>query len=173
MQTLRLRDFDLEIGPGDGQTYPVAVLNSPSGQARATMAFPFPTAEALKTELAAVEDAVLGTGGAAANQRVQNFGARLFHALFSDEVRTVYDRSQQATSAAGEGLRIKLPRQRARPGYGAVGVPLRPAAGRVRRPLATPPSFATWNCRWASRIWRSSRRSASSASWPTRPASPR
>ncbi len=108
METLRLRDFDLEIGPGDGQTYPVAVLNSPSGQARATMDFPFPTTDALKAELAAIEDAVLGTGGAAANQRVQNFGARLFHALFTDEIRTVYDRSQQATSAAGEGLRIKL-----------------------------------------------------------------
>lgn len=108
METLRLRDFDLEIGPGDGSNYPVAVLNSPSGQARATMDFPFATTDALQAELAAIEDAVLGTGGAAANQRVQNFGARLFHALFADEVRTVYDRSQQATSAAGEGLRIKL-----------------------------------------------------------------
>ena len=108
METLRLRDFDLEIGPGDGSNYPVAVLNSPSGQARATMAFPFADPDALSAELAAIENAVLGAGGAAANQRVQNFGARLFHALFTGEVRTVYDRSQQATSAAGEGLRIKL-----------------------------------------------------------------
>ena len=108
MDTLRLRDFDLEIGPGDGTNYPVAVLNSPSGQARASMVFPFAGPDALEAELAAIEDAVLGTGGAAANQRVQNFGARLFHALFTDEIRTVYDRSQQATAAAGEGLRIKL-----------------------------------------------------------------
>ena len=72
------------------------------------MVFPFAGPDALEAELAAIEDAVLGTGGAAANQRVQNFGARLFHALFTDEIRTVYDRSQQATAAAGEGLRIKL-----------------------------------------------------------------
>ncbi|MEZ4767925.1 MAG: CHAT domain-containing protein [Caldilineales bacterium] len=108
MDTLRLRDFDLEIGPGDGASYPVAVLNSPSGQARATMAFPFAGPDALDAELAAIEAAVLGTGGKAATEQVQNFGARLFHALFTDEIRTVYDRSQQATAAAGEGLRIRL-----------------------------------------------------------------
>ena len=28
-------DFDLEIGAGDGLTYPLAVLHSPAGNARA------------------------------------------------------------------------------------------------------------------------------------------
>ncbi|MEI2692204.1 MAG: hypothetical protein V9H69_21850 [Anaerolineae bacterium] len=62
-----MRDFDLEISPADNDgRYPVAVLNSPSGQARAAMDFPWKPAE-LATRLEALEDAVLG-GGAAAGQ---------------------------------------------------------------------------------------------------------
>ena len=34
-------DFDLEIGEGAGREYPVAVLRSPAGEARATMRFPY------------------------------------------------------------------------------------------------------------------------------------
>jgi hypothetical protein len=41
-------------------------------------------------------------------QAVQHFGAQLFEALMHDDVRSVYDMSRQATSANGQGLRIKL-----------------------------------------------------------------
>lgn len=105
MDQLRLRDFEIEISPVDDDgRYPVAVLNSPSGQARAAMAFPWPSAE-LATRLANLEDAVLG--GAESSQ-VQIMGAQLFDALLAGEVRTVYSRSRQAVADSGEGLRLKL-----------------------------------------------------------------
>lgn len=106
MNLLHLRDFDIEIGPtgADGR-YPTAVLNSPSGQARAAMTFPWAAAD-LEARLAALENAVLD-GGAAA-QDAQRFGSQLFDALLAGEVRTVYDRSRQAVAASGEGLRLKL-----------------------------------------------------------------
>jgi tetratricopeptide (TPR) repeat protein len=107
MNLLRLRDFDIEIGPAVGNRYPVAVLNSPSGQARAAMNFPWEPAE-LEARLAALEDAVLGGGGAAAGQDTRTFGSQLFDALLTGEVRTVYDRSRQAVEGSGEGLRVKL-----------------------------------------------------------------
>lgn len=105
MDNLRLRDFDLEISPAaaDGR-YPVAVLSSPSGQARASMSFPW-TADDMDGRLAALEDAVLG---GAAGEEAQLFGSQLFDALLSGEVRTVYDRSRQAAASSGEGLRIRL-----------------------------------------------------------------
>ncbi len=105
MDRLRLRDFDIEISPAgaDGR-YPVAVLSSPSGQARAAMVFPWKPAE-LQARLVALEDAVLGSG---AGQDAPTFGGQLFDALLAGEVRTVYDRSRQAVSSSGEGLRIRL-----------------------------------------------------------------
>ncbi len=106
MNLLRLRDFDIEISPAtaDGR-YPVAVLNSPSGQARAAMAFPWQPAE-LEARLARLEDAVLG--GSTAEGDAQAFGSQLFDALLAGEVRTVYDRSRQAVDGSGEGLRLRL-----------------------------------------------------------------
>lgn len=105
MDILRLRDFDLEISPAaaDGR-YPVAVLNSPSGQARAAMSFPWTPAE-LEARLVTLEDAVLD---GAAPVQMQTFGSQLFDALLAGEVRTVYDRSRQAVADSGEGLRLKL-----------------------------------------------------------------
>jgi len=107
MDTLRLRDFDLEISPADNDgRYPVAVLNSPSGQARAALDFPWKPAE-LAARLEALEDAVLD-GGAAAGQDARTLGSQLFDALLAGEARTVYDRSRQAVADSGEGLRIRL-----------------------------------------------------------------
>jgi len=106
MDILRYRDFEIEISPGTAGRYPVAVLDSPSGQGRSTMTPPWDRA-GLEMQLAALEDAVLD-GGQGASQVVQTFGAQLFDALFVDDVRTVYDRSRQAVVDSGEGLRIKL-----------------------------------------------------------------
>jgi hypothetical protein len=70
------------------------------------MAFPY-APEDMEAGLARLEDAIL-TGGPEAEQLVQDFGQQLFQALFSGEVRTVYDRSRQAMHDAGQGLRLKL-----------------------------------------------------------------
>ena len=55
-------DFDLEIGPGIGQEYPVAVIRSPAGEARETMHFPF-DALALENRLKDLQIALLRSGG--------------------------------------------------------------------------------------------------------------
>ena len=106
MKQLHYRDFEIEIAPNQGNRYPVAVLHSPSGQARNMMRLPFDPA-ALEQQL----DALKKTDGAADSwptQIVKQFGSQLFEALIHDEVRSIYDMSRQATIANGQGLRIKL-----------------------------------------------------------------
>ena len=51
-------DFDLHIAQGTGGHYPVSVVKSPAGEARATMQFPF-DAVALESQLKGLELAVL------------------------------------------------------------------------------------------------------------------
>jgi hypothetical protein len=106
-------DFDLEIGPGSGQTYPLALLRSPMGQARGAMAFPFAPA-ALDTWLKDVQLAVLRSGNvrrrvpAPQEQAVQQFGQRLFGALLAGEIGRLYDASLLQASQRGRGLRLRL-----------------------------------------------------------------
>jgi CHAT domain-containing protein len=107
MERLDYRDFEIEIGPGDGTHYPLAVLYSPSGQARTTMQLPFPGSR-LEQQLATLEDILLTDTGEQPRQAAQAFGQQLFDALFCAEVRRVYDLSRQATAAQDQGLRIKL-----------------------------------------------------------------
>jgi hypothetical protein len=107
MEQLNYHDFEVEIAPGDGTRYPVAVLRSPSGQARTTMRFPFDRAT-LDRQLGALENALLGASGDGAAGPVRRFGLQLFDLLIRDDVRSVYDMSRQATLANGHGLRIKL-----------------------------------------------------------------
>jgi hypothetical protein len=107
MERLDYRDFEMEIGSGDGTHYPVAVLYSPSGQARTTMRLPF-SGPSLEQQLAGLEDVLLNGAGDQPARLVQTFGRQLFDALFCDEVRRVYDLSRQAAVAQNQGLRIKL-----------------------------------------------------------------
>lgn len=100
------RDFELEIGPGQANRYPLAVLHSPSGQARQIMQLPFDRAT-LTRQLQILENALPGETGDA-TQLAQRLGAHLFQALFHDEVRSVWDMSRQLTAAGGQGLRVKL-----------------------------------------------------------------
>jgi hypothetical protein len=83
---MRYLDFDLEISPGNGRNSPVAVLNSPAGEARATMRFPF-TSQQLQDYLDQVQMALAGSGEARrqASQAVQEFGHKLFDALLVGE----------------------------------------------------------------------------------------
>ena len=103
-------DFDLEIGPGSGQTYPVAVIRSPAGEAHGTLNFPFDEA-ALKERLDQVQTALAGSNQERrqAMPMVQEFGQRLFEALFSGDIRSCYDVSQREASRQDDrGLRLKL-----------------------------------------------------------------
>ncbi len=106
-------DFELEIGLGAGREYPVAVLHSPAGEARATMRFPFDEL-ALENRLKDLQIALLRSGGKRRNktlpeeQAVQDFGRALFDALFAGEVRSRYDMSQREATQKDMGLRLKL-----------------------------------------------------------------
>ncbi|MBN1580067.1 MAG: CHAT domain-containing protein [Anaerolineae bacterium] len=108
MEQLTFHDFEIDISansvlPGNGGYFSVAVLHSPSGQARATMRLPFDVS-AMDAQLAAIESALANDVGQVARQ----FGTQLFDTLIRGDVRTVYDLSRQAVLARGEGLRIKL-----------------------------------------------------------------
>ncbi len=106
-------DFDLEIGPGDGLTYPLAVLHSPAGNARGQMDFPFRELD-LENRLLALQNALLRSGGARRKvltdeeRSVRGFGQALFAALFRDDVRSAYDVSRRMAREEGCGLRLKL-----------------------------------------------------------------
>lgn len=106
-------DFDLEIGPGQGREYPVAVLRSPAGEARETLRFPFDELQ-LESRLKDVQIALLRSGGkrrqilSPEEQAVQAFGGALFNALFTGDVRSRYDVSQERAAQSDRGLRVKL-----------------------------------------------------------------
>jgi len=106
-------DFELEIGQPTGQEYPITVLDSPAGNARATITWPFGEL-ALENRLLKLEKALLASGGVrrtvltSEEQAVQSFGAELFDWLFNGEVRNRYDVSQLEAHHQGKGLRVKL-----------------------------------------------------------------
>jgi len=118
-------DFELEIGPGSGREYPIAVIRSPAGEARETMRFPFGDLE-LDNRLKNLYIALLRSGGKRCKvllpeqQAVQDFGRALFDALLTGEVRSRYDVSQREAAQQGKGLRLKLrirpPKAAASPG---------------------------------------------------------
>ncbi len=106
-------DFEIEIGQGDGVTYPVAVLRSPAGEAKAELAWPFSQLQ-LENRLLALQNALLRSGGpkrrtlTREERIVQEFGTDLFKAVFVDDVRALYNESRRMAEQAGSGLRIKL-----------------------------------------------------------------
>lgn len=106
-------DFELDIGPGEGREYPLAVVRSPAGEARETLHFPFGELE-LQNRLKDLEIALLRSGGkrrkvlSRREQAVQDFGRALFDALIGGEVRSRYDVSQREAARQGKGLRLKL-----------------------------------------------------------------
>lgn len=106
-------DFEVEIGAGQGREYPLAVINSPAGQARETMLFPYDELN-LDSRLRDLEIALLRSGGSRRQiltpeeAAVQGFGKDLFDALLSGEARSLYDMSVQQAREDGKGLRLKL-----------------------------------------------------------------
>ncbi len=106
-------DFELEIVPGEGRVYSVAVLRSPAGEARESMTFPFGELE-LENRLQALQIALLRAEGgrrqvlSREDAAVQDFGRALFAMLFPGEVRNRYDVSLHEATAQGKGLRLKV-----------------------------------------------------------------
>ena len=106
-------DFEIEIGIGRGRMYPVTVVRSAAGEARETMHFPFDEL-ALENQLLALQNALLRSSVrrrqvlGPEEQTVQDFGRKLFTALFTGEVGKRYAVSQLAASNHGKGLRLKL-----------------------------------------------------------------
>jgi len=105
-------DFDVEIGAGTGRDYPVAV-RSPAGETRTSMHFPFDTL-ALDNYLTKLQNALLRSGGLGRQalssevQAVQDFGQRLFAALFADEVGQRYAVSRERALRQTMGVRLRL-----------------------------------------------------------------
>ena len=106
-------DFELRIDAGVGREFPVSVINSPAGEARETMHFPFDEL-ALENRLQALQIALLRSGGKRRRvnlpeeQTVQDFGRDLCAALFCGEIRSRYDVSLIKAAHQGKGLRVKL-----------------------------------------------------------------
>lgn len=106
-------DFELEVNAtGDGG-YEVAVLQSPVGEARTRIHFPFNELE-LKVRLQALELALLRSGGkrraiaSPEEETVREFGRALFDALIDGDVRSRFDASIDDAERRGQPLRIKL-----------------------------------------------------------------
>lgn len=112
MNHLDYLDFELEIGQPTGQEYPLTVLRSPAGEARAILIWPFGEL-ALENRLKDLQFALLSSGGVRrtvltpAETAVQRFGAELFDLLFTGEVRNRYDVSQERVHHQEKGLRVK------------------------------------------------------------------
>jgi hypothetical protein len=105
-------DFAITIERGTGREYPLGV-RSPAGEATTTLAFPFDDL-ALDSRLKDVQIALLRSGGlrrqmlSPEEQGVRDFGRLLFDALMRDDVRSLYDRSQQQATEQERGLRLQL-----------------------------------------------------------------
>jgi hypothetical protein len=113
MRKIEFTNFELRIGRGQGNRYPVVVAKSPAGEASGTFVMPFSAGKVERTKTL-VELAMLRSRertraaleGPMRDLRV--FGGELFEALFSDRVRSCYDSSLRIAISQGKGLRLKL-----------------------------------------------------------------
>ena len=110
---MKYLDFDIEIGSGEGNTYPL-VIRSAAGELKEIMRFPFDEL-ALKFQLQALENAVLKSGQTHRKvlsdeaQAAQDFGRQLFDALLPGEARSLFLVSRnKATQEHLLGVRIRL-----------------------------------------------------------------
>ncbi|HEU5367029.1 MAG TPA: CHAT domain-containing protein [Ktedonobacterales bacterium] len=108
-------DFDLEIEESSGGRDYRVVARSAAGDTRAVMRFPYDEL-ALESALDKLQIALLRSGGPARRrilspeeQAVQDFGRAHFAALFSEDVRGLYDASRLKASQEGkDGVRLRL-----------------------------------------------------------------
>ncbi len=106
-------DFELEISPGIGRDYPVALIHSPAGEVHETMHFPFDDL-VLENALKDIQIALLQSSGGKRQilsheeQTVRDFGQKLFDTLINGELRSLYNVSLREAERQGKGLRLKL-----------------------------------------------------------------
>ncbi|HEX2701154.1 MAG TPA: CHAT domain-containing protein [Acidimicrobiales bacterium] len=106
-------DFELKVGVPSGRTVPLSVLGSPAGEGRVDMTFPYDSL-ALENRLQSLQLALLASGPTRRRltpeyeQAVQSFGSEMFDALFTGDVRSLFDRSRQEAVRRGADLRIQL-----------------------------------------------------------------
>ncbi|MFT4295460.1 MAG: CHAT domain-containing protein [Micropruina sp.] len=103
-------DFDLEVEPtATPGNYQVSVLSSPSGEASATMVFPF-NPDALENVILKLGRTRSGVRaiGSPSQLLAKQFGGTLYDALFAGEVGICFRRSLDAAASAGKGLRVRL-----------------------------------------------------------------
>lgn len=107
--TVSYRNFDLLIEQYHEATYRARVLSSPEGEASAEFTFPFSSLE--------LENFTLRMGQSRRGVRrvespqmqgAQAFGIRLFEAVFSDQVRDLYQGALRSAEREGYGLRLLL-----------------------------------------------------------------
>ncbi len=105
-------DFDLDIGEGNGLSYPLAA-RSPAGEARETMTFPY-TRDQLELRLKDLTIALLRAASISRQnlppelQSVKDMGADFFNALLTGDIRSRYDLSRRMAEEQGKGLRVRL-----------------------------------------------------------------
>lgn len=105
-------DFDLEIGPKSSSVHPLTLHASPAGTLQASLTYPFDRIVQenylLKLHQALNAGPVKRRIAPQHEQNVREFGQRLFDALFSGELRALYNASLLEADRQGKGLRIKL-----------------------------------------------------------------
>ena len=106
-------DFEIVISPKEGCDYWVNVVHSPAGEARAVMRFPFDEL-ALDSGLKDIKIALLSSNTKRRlsllpnEQSVQDFGKKLFEALFSDYILSCFEVSLERALQKRAGVRLKL-----------------------------------------------------------------
>jgi len=104
---MEYKTLDLLLEKNDAG-YIARIVNSPAGQAKTAFASPF-TADELKTFFARVAGRGATAGSTLTPQQlIQQMGARLFDAVFHDEVLATYRRSRDEAERADKGLRLCL-----------------------------------------------------------------
>ncbi len=108
MQALEFLDFDLVI-ESNGDGYGARVLNSPAGQASHSFRFPVDDWE-LETFLVWLAGAHYRTRRVESKEMraAKQLGARLFQAVFAEEVRACWQRSLDECTRRDVGLRLRL-----------------------------------------------------------------
>ena len=107
--SLTYLDFELHIGAAKEGAYPVAVVRSPAGEARSFVNPPLKSAS-WEIYVGDLRIALPRTrvAGSTENAEVRQVGSALFDALFSENVRSVFDTSRSLAESQGKGLRIML-----------------------------------------------------------------
>lgn len=105
-------NFDLEIAPGRAGRYPVTV-RLPAGAVQGVLQFPF-AQHALELYLSKLESALLRSRTVRRQvmlpqeQAIREFGSGLFEALFTGDIRALYDQQHATARQQGMGVRLRL-----------------------------------------------------------------